>query len=65
MIKTIEDCRLSHINVPKTVNGMTAWIIKNKRFNDYGVRFQKSEIDMTDKTEMSEHDGQLEYVCKL
>ena len=65
MCKSVEECREASTRIPRTVNGLEAWIFRAERFGTYGVRFYAPSEIVPGFSFQSEHDGVFTAVEKL
>ena len=65
MNKSVEECREASARVPRTVNGLEAWIFRAERFGTYGIRVYAPAEIFPGFSFQSEHDGVYTAVEKL
>lgn len=62
---SVAECREASKRVPRTVNGLEAWIFRADRFGTYGVRFYAPGSIVPGYAFESDHDGQYTAIEKL
>ena len=65
MCKSVEECREASTRIPRTVNGLKAWIFRAERFGTYGVRFYSPAEIVPGFSFQTEHDGIYTAIGKL